>query len=169
MLGYIDAKPKVGYFLGEAITPKNTWNRAMLELKVKDIQGIPVVLRDTSTIHDAVVTLFLENVGSLMVTDSEGSLIGIVSRKDLLKVTLGNASAQSMVISLVMTRQPNIITIGPEDTVLEAARRLITYEIDCLPVVNSSNIVGEPIKLEVVGRITKTNLTRTMLDLASEP
>jgi predicted transcriptional regulator len=169
MLGYIDAKPKVGYFLGEAITPKNTWNRALLELKVKDIQSIPVVLRDTSTIHEAVVTLFLENVGSLMVTDSEGSLIGIVSRKDLLKVTLGNASAQSMVISLVMTRQPNIITIGPEDTVLEAARRLITYEIDCLPVVNSSNIVGEPIKLEVVGRITKTNLTRTMLDLASEP
>lgn len=169
MLGYIDAKPKVGYFLGEAITPENKLNRTLLKLKVKDIQGIPVVVRDTSTIHDAVVTLFLENVGSLMVTDSEGALIGIVSRKDLLKVTLGNPSAPSMLISLVMTRQPNIITIGPEDSVFEAARKLITHQIDSLPVVISSNAIGEPTRLEVIGRITKTNLTSTMLDLASEP
>src|SRR5690554_7315161 len=83
MLGYINAKPKVGYFLGETVATENRLNRKLLELKVKDIQGIPVVVRDTSTIHEAVVTLFLENVGSLMVTDSAGSLIGIVSRKDL--------------------------------------------------------------------------------------
>ncbi|MEX2415105.1 MAG: helix-turn-helix transcriptional regulator [Paenibacillaceae bacterium] len=169
MLGYIDAKPKVGYFLGEAITPENRLNRKLLELKVKDIQGIPVVVRDTSSIHDAVVTLFLENVGSLMVIDSEDSLIGIVSRKDLLKVTLGNPNAPSMLISLVMTRQPNIVTIGPDDSVFEAARRLISHQIDSLPVVIASESVGKPIRFEVVGRITKTNLTRTMLELALEP
>ncbi len=95
-------------------------------------------------------------------------MIGIVSRKDLLKVTLGNPSAPSMLISMVMTRQPNIITIGPEDTVFEAARRLITHQIDSLPVVIPSNPIGEPQRIEVVGRITKTNMTSTLLDLASE-
>jgi CBS domain-containing protein len=167
MLGYIDAKPKVGYFLGKASTTENKLIVKLEELKVKDIHSIPVIVRDTSTVHDAVVTLFLENVGSLIVTDHEGSLVGIVSRKDLLKVTLGNSNAATMPISLVMTRQPNIITIGPDAPVLEAARKLIHQQVDSLPVVMISKSVSGQERMEVIGRITKTNMTHMLLDLAS--
>ncbi|MFD0695805.1 helix-turn-helix transcriptional regulator [Paenibacillus sp. GCM10027628] len=163
MLRYIDAKPKVGYFLGTAALQEDSPFTNVEAVKVKDVMGIPVVLRETVTVSDAVVTLFLENVGSLIIVNANGMLVGIVSRKDLLKVTLGNAAATSMPISLVMTRHPNIITVSPDDSVLEAARKMIFHQVDSIPVVKHS---VEQNLGEVVGRITKTTMTKLLLDVA---
>lgn len=163
MLRHIDAKPKVGYFLGTAAHDVHAPSKLIESVKVKDVMGIPVLLRETVTVSDAVVALFLENVGSLMIVNQEGALAGVVSRKDLLKVTLGQATATAMPVSLVMTRQPNIVTVKPEDSVLEAARKMIHHEVDTLPVVKA--IEGRE-GLEVVGRITKTTMTKLLLDVA---
>lgn len=163
MLQHIDAKPKVGYFLGTAALDTQSPFKQIESMKVKDVMGIPVVLRETVTVSDAVVTLFLENVGSLMIVNLDGGLAGVVSRKDLLKVTLGHANATAMPVSLVMTRQPNIVTVKPEDSVLEAARKMIQHEVDSLPVVK---VVEGREQLEVVGRITKTTMTKLLLDVA---
>jgi CBS domain-containing protein len=163
MLGHIDAKPKVGYFLGKAALDVHAPFKMIESMKVKDVMGIPVILQESVSVSDAVVTLFLENVGSLMIVNLEGALVGIVSRKDLLKVTLGHATATAMPVSLVMTRQPNIITVKPEDSVLEAARKMIHHEVDSLPVVKA--VEGRE-GLEVVGRITKTTMTKLLLDVA---
>ncbi|WP_209970311.1 CBS domain-containing protein [Paenibacillus eucommiae] len=168
MLGMLDAKPKVGYFPGHALLPEGQSLLKLQELRVKDIQGMPVIVRDTISVHEAVITLFLENVGSLIVADAESTLLGIVSRKDLLKVTLGNPNVTTMPLSLVMTRQPNLITIGPEDTVAEAARKMIHHQVDSLPVVLIHNEAGDTPRVEVVGRITKTGMTRVLLDLLLE-
>lgn len=168
MLEYLDAKPKVGYFVGKSLVSDGQWSRKLSDLKVKDVQSIPVVVRDTASVHDAVVTLFLENVGSLIVADAEGCLLGVVSRKDLLKVTLGNTAAASMPVGLVMTRAPNIITCSPEDNVLEAGRKMIHYQVDSLPVVVSTKTDDGNEKLEIVGRITKTTMTKLLIDLTME-
>lgn len=164
MLGYLDAKPKVGYFLGKTLRHEES-NYKMLEgIKVKDVMGIPVVLQETATVNDAVVSLFLENVGTLMIVSANRALVGIVSRKDLLKVTLGNAAAPSMPISLVMTRHPNIVTVGPEDPIIEAARKMISHQVDSLPVVRMDAVQDQ---YEVIGRITKTTMTKLLLEVAA--
>lgn len=162
MLGIINAKPKVGYFLGSSMSPAAESLKKLHSMKVRDVQGVPIIVRETTTVNDAVVTLFLENVGSLIVTNDEGELTGIVSRKDLLKVTLGNTNAANMPVSLVMTRQPNIITIEPSDSVIAAAEKLINHQVDCLPVVQKN----EHGKIEVVGRVTKSTMTRVLLEIA---
>jgi DeoR family transcriptional regulator, catabolite repression regulator len=165
MLGYLDAKPKVGYFPGKAMAPEGQMAKRLLSLKVKDIQGVPVIMRDTATVQEAVVTLFLENVGSVIVADENGTLQGVISRKDLLKVTLGNPSASSMLISLVMTRHPNIVTANEEESVLDAARKMITHQIDSLPVLRVTSQNGVE-RQEVVGRVTKTSMTNVLVELA---
>lgn len=164
MLGHIDAKPKVGYFLGKTALEVNSPLKHIEAMKVKEVMGIPVVLRETVTVSDAVVTLFLENVGSLMIVNQQGALVGIVSRKDLLKVTLGQSAANSMPVSLVMTRHPNIVTVHPEDSVLEAARKMIHHQVDGLPVVKPAAPDQE--HDEVIGRITKTTMTKLLLEVA---
>jgi CBS domain-containing protein len=167
MLGYIDAKPKVGYFLKNYPEQVSSPAPNLNELFVKDYMGMPVVLRETSTVSDTVVALFMENVGSVMIADANGLLAGIVSRKDLLKVTLGNPAASSMPISLVMTRHPNIVTVSPDDLVVNAAQKMIAHEVDSLPVVKAVQSAPEsPPKHEVVGRITKTVMTKLLLDTA---
>jgi DeoR family transcriptional regulator, catabolite repression regulator len=163
MLGFVDAKPKVGYFLGRAFRSPHLSDERLRRIKVKDIQSLPVVIRDRATVNDAVATLFLENVGTLIVTDDHGALMGIVSRKDLLKVMLGNAGILSMPISLAMTRA-NIITVTPEDDLVEAARKMIQHEVDSLPVIIPHSNPDSAGKYEVTGRVTKTTMTRILLD-----
>lgn len=166
MLGYLDAKPKVGYFLGKSGISDFSLASKLSSLKVKDVQALPVIVLESTSVHEAVVTLFTENVGSLVVTDTDGELIGVVSRKDLLKVTVGSLNASTTPMSLVMTRQPNIITVSPEDSVLEAGKKMLRFQIDNLPVV----VQGEANKkIEVVGRISKTTLVKILVGLAVDP
>ncbi|TVY04385.1 helix-turn-helix transcriptional regulator [Cohnella terricola] len=164
MLGYIDAKPKVGYFLGKVMTSEGRQSEKVMNLKVKDVMNRPVVIVETSTVNDAVISLFVENTGFLTVTDDQGDLTGMVSLKDLLKVTLGNPNAAAIPISMVMTRVPRLAYVTPDDSLLEAARKMLDHQVGGLPVVH---IHGDRSRLEVVGRITKTNMTQALVDLTS--
>lgn len=163
MLDYIAAKPKVGYFLGEKAEQKESEALILRDIKVGEVQGLPIVVDVKTTVQDAVVTLFLENIGSLIVTDEMGNLAGVISRKDLLKVTLGNPGASSMPVSMVMTRHPNIVTITPGESVLEAARKMIHHQVDSLPVVTCADFSSES-DCQIVGRITKTTIIKLLLD-----
>ncbi len=169
MLGYLDAKPKVGYFLGKAMERDDYGLQTIRNMKVKEAQSMPVIVRETTSVHDAVVALFLENVGSLIVADPDGSLLGVISRKDLLKVTLGNPGAASMPVSMAMTRQPNVITVSPEDSILEAGKKMIEHQIDSLPVVIQTIDENGRERVEVVGRITKTHMTEILIRTAMKP
>jgi predicted transcriptional regulator len=164
MLGYIDAKPKVGYFLGKVMTSEGQLNEKFMNLKVKDVMNRPVVIVESATVNDAVISLFVENTGFLTVTDEQGSLSGMVSLKDLLKVTLGNPNAAAIPISMVMTRLPRLALVSPDNSVLEAAKKMLEHQVGGMPVVISH---GDRNRHEVVGRITKTNMTQALVDLTS--
>jgi DeoR family transcriptional regulator, catabolite repression regulator len=167
MLGLIDAKPKVGYTPGSEMTPGSLVSRRLMDMKVKDVQAVPVIVKEHSSIHDAVVTLFMENVGNLIVADDEGSLSGVISRKDLLKFTLGNSNAAAMPVSMVMTREPNVVHVSPEDSIVDAARKLIHHQVDSLPVVVPARTEpGTRPRWDIVGRVTKTHMAHILLDLA---
>ena len=165
MTGYIEAKPKVGYFLAKGAQTTKTME-AFKKIKVKDVQGVAITVNGSTTVNDAVISLFLEDVGSLIIVDENHYLEGIVSRKDLLKVTLGNAQATTMPVQMLMTRQPKIYTATPEESVWEAARKLIYYEVDSLPVVKVEENQSQNMK--VIGRITKTNIIKALLNLDKE-
>ncbi|RKP57261.1 CBS domain-containing protein [Cohnella endophytica] len=165
MLGYIDAKPKVGYFLGKVMTSEGQQQEKFLNLKVKDVMNRPVVILENATVNDAVISLFVENTGFLTVTDDQGAMTGMVSLKDLLKVTLGNPNAAAIPISMVMTRVPRLAYVYPEDSVLEAGKKMLDHQVGGMPVVQASGERNN--RLEVVGRITKTNMTQALVDLAS--
>lgn len=157
MTGYLSAKPKVGYFLGRVMSASDRYLTEIGEMKVKDVQSVPVVVYGHTTIHEAVVTLFLEDVGTLLVINSEGALIGIVSRKDLLKVTLGDQDIREIPVSLMMTREPNMISVSPEDRIIDAVGKMVFHEIDSLPVIKRENN-------ELVGRISKTTIVKVLFE-----
>jgi CBS domain-containing protein len=60
------------------------------------------------------------------------------------------------------------VTIGPDDTLLEAARRMMAHQLNSLPVVRPRSEGNPQAGAEVIGRITKTNMTQAMVELASE-
>lgn len=164
MSGILDARPKVGYYF----TGKNTLGLLLEEISgiiVRDIQSMPVVVNHDKSAYDVIVTMFLEDVGTVFITGDDGLLQGIVSRKDLLKVAMNTGTdLHSVPIVMVMTPLTKIVTVEPDDSVAVAARRLIDNEIDCMPVVKE--VEANKRSFEVVGRITKTNFTRLLVELA---
>lgn len=162
MLGLVDAKPKVGYFPGNRTAGERYAVQGLQSYKVRDIQAVPVSVAESGTVHDAIVALFTENVGELLVVDREQKFTGIVTAKDLLKVTIGSsANADTLPVSLVMTRVPNVVTVSPDDAAAEALRLMVTHEYDCLPVVRESG-GGR----EATGRVTKSLMIALLSDLA---
>jgi len=105
-------------------------------------------------------------VGSLYIISDGGILEGVVSRKDLLKIVLGQADIHKIPISIVMTRMPNVVSINVEDSLWSAAKKLVDHEIDSLPVVKPAFYNGRE-GLEVIGRITKTNITLAFVQMGS--
>lgn len=159
MAGYLQARPRVGYtYTG---MPEHSELVTVLHsLQVKDYKSIPVVLSDKNTVYDAIVTMFMEDVGTLIVV-RDGLLQGVVSRKDLLKVAINGGEMQKIPIHLVMTRVPHVVTIPQEATLYEAAHLMVHHEIDSLPVVRTV----EANQLEVVGRVSKTTITKAFVEL----
>lgn len=163
MGGILDARPKVGYYY----TGKNTLGMLMEEISnicVKDLQSVPIAIGQDKSAYEAIVTMFLEDVGSVFILDESGLLSGVVSRKDLLKAAINNADLHNLPVVMVMTPLSKIIVVNEDESVASAARKVIDNEIDSLPVVRAVNIGKR--SYEVVGRITKTNFTRLLVDLA---
>ena len=132
-----------------------------MNLQVKDYQSQPAVLSLDAAAYDALVALFVHNIGSIFIVDEQQALQGVVSRKDLLKVAMGQSDMHKMPVGMVMTRMPNLIMTTENECIWDAARKLISHEIDALPVVRQD---GKE-QWKVVGRFTKTNVTRAFVEL----
>ncbi len=164
MAGFLDARPRVGYFY-TGKTGSQMLTEKVKNITVKEYQSIPIVVSESSSVYDAICTMFLEDVGTLFVVDTHSSLVGILSRKDLLRASLGKQQLEIIPVSIIMTRMPNITMCKEEDLIISVAKMLIDKQIDALPVVRSFDAGSG---YEVVGRITKTNITKVLVDLSSD-
>ena len=159
MIGLIGARPKVGYFY-TGKSELSILTEDFKKLKVKDYMSLPFSVDIKTSVYDVVVGLFMEDISSMFVTE-DGFLAGIVSRKDLIRFTLGNSDIKKTPISIIMSRMPNLVYIDKENSVYEAASLIITRGVDSLPVVETKN----DIDYKIVGRFTKTNVTGLFVDI----
>ncbi len=165
MIGILEARPKVGYFYsGDVIS--SLFLKQVKSLKASDIKSLPIIVDEQTTTYDAIVTMFLEDVGSIYVTH-EGFLTGIVSRKDFLKNAIGGLDIDKIPVGVIMSRMPNIVTIGSDENVLDAAIKIIEHEVDSLPVVEEE-LDKDKKRYKVVGRISKTNIVKVLVDLCRD-
>lgn len=162
MAGYLDARPRVGYFYtGKSGTQLLTEN--LKKFYVKDYQSIPVVVNENVSVYDAICTMFLEDVGTLFVVDQNSLLVGVLSRKDLLRASIGKQELTSIPVNIIMTRMPNITMCEKEDLLIDIAQKLIDKQIDALPVIRRTDK-----GFEVIGRVTKTNIAKAFVALGNE-
>ncbi|WP_349774470.1 helix-turn-helix transcriptional regulator [Mesobacillus maritimus] len=162
MAGFLDARPRVGYFY-TGKTGTQLLTESLTKIHVRDYQSIPVVISENVSVYDAIVTMFLEDVGTLFVSDHQGCLAGVLSRKDLLRASIGKQELSAIPVNIIMTRMPNITVCKKEDLLIEAAKKLIEKQIDALPIVKETDL-----GFEIVGRLTKTNITKAFVALADE-
>ncbi|MCA1318906.1 helix-turn-helix transcriptional regulator [Sutcliffiella sp. NPDC057660] len=160
MAGYLDARPRVGYFY-TGKTGSQLLSDKINKIQVHDHSSIPVVVHESVSVYDAICTMFLEDVGTLFVVDKFSIIVGVLSRKDLLRASIGKQELTSIPVNIIMTRMPNVTYCFKEDLIIDVAQKLIEKQIDALPVVKQTDK-----GYEVIGRITKTNITKVLVALA---
>jgi len=82
----------------------------------------------------------------------------------MLKIAIGKADINQLPIGVIMTRMPNIVVAYENESLWEVAERMISHQIDGMPVVRQN----EKGNLKVVGRITKTNIAKAFVELGKQ-
>ncbi|MBD2512536.1 CBS domain-containing protein [Nostoc muscorum FACHB-395] len=116
-------------------------------LTARDLMSSPVrtILPET-TIAEAQRILLRYGHSGLSVVDTQGQLVGIISRRDL-DIALHHGFSHSPVKGY-MTR--NLKTITPDTTLPQIESLMVTYDIGRLPVLENEQLVGLVTRTDVL-------------------
>ncbi len=124
----------------------------------------PVTIPAGTPVTDALRTMRRRGVRRLPVLDDNGRMVGIVSEKDLLYAAPSPATSLSiyelhdrltrLTVDEVMSRE--VITVGPDTPLEEAARIMTDHKIGGLPVMEDGRLVGI---------ITETDIFKVFLEM----
>jgi CBS domain-containing protein len=127
-------------------------------MAVADVMAFRVVkVSPEDPVRVAIARMLEENVGSVAVCDGE-RLAGIFTERDVLRLTSEGPDFDEVRVGDVMTRQ--LVTLSPNDDILEAARLMGERKIRHLPVLEGENLLGMVGIREVV-RVLVERLWRT--------
>jgi len=109
---------------------------------VRDVMSSPVFTIDgDSSVEEAARLMEEHELGGIIVTGKEEKPLGIITERDLVKRVLAkNAKASKLSAKEVMTSP--LITIDPDRTLAEAARRMSDLKVRRLGVMYKGNLVG---------------------------
>ncbi len=97
-------------------------------------------LGPAASVHDAACAMTRANCGSVLIIDSAGTMLGILTERDLMTRVLAKAlDADATAVTQVMTRNPRCV--GPEMKVADAVVIMIERGFRHLPVVDAGGRV----------------------------
>jgi CBS domain-containing protein len=112
------------------------------QILVKDVMSSPVfTVSENARVTEVAQLMDKHNLGCIIVTDKYEKPLGIITERDLVsRVLAKNAQPSEMTAAEVMTSP--LITIEPDETLSEAARRMNRLNIRRLGVIYKGNLVG---------------------------
>lgn len=126
-------------------------------MKVKDIlaaKGTQVVtVSQDATVYEALQTFAANRVGSLLVLDEKGGIVGIVAARDALMAVLRTCDEIRQVkVKEIMTK--NIIIGDPEDDLDSVEVIMTENRIRHLPIIKDNKLAG----IVSIGDVVKAQL-----------
>jgi len=123
----------------------------------------PIFTHPDMSINEVRSLMDKENIGHIPVLDKNNAMVGLVTREDLIKAGPSAATSLDMYeISYLLSKitvkdvmEKNVVSVGEDEVVEEAARIMADKGIGCLPVMRGKLLVGI---------ITDTDLFRVFVD-----
>ena len=114
----------------------------MLVDTILQTKGVIVhTLPETATLTDAVATLNAHNIGAVVVTNAGGTIIGILSERDIVRQLGRNPSgALALPVGQCMTR--GVVTCSRDTGIAEVMERMTRLRIRHMPVAEDNRLVG---------------------------
>ncbi|MDG1462844.1 MAG: CBS domain-containing protein [Gammaproteobacteria bacterium] len=100
-----------------------------------------ITVAETAAVNEAVALLAEHNIGCLPVLNAAASLVGLVSERDIVRVTASaGADTLAMPVSEIMTR--NLLLANPDDSMEVVMKCMNDHRIRHLPVVTDQQLFG---------------------------
>ena len=109
-------------------------------MKVRDVASSAVVaVGPTQTMRDAAKLMAEHRVGSAVVQDAE-QLVGILTERDVLASVAAADDPETVSVEQIMTA--DVVTVGPDWDLVEAARVMASRRIRHLVVYEGGQLLG---------------------------
>ena len=124
-------------------------------MEIKDIAVARLMSSDLVTttpdtsIEEAGTILLDNGVGSLLVLDSDDNLVGILTSTDFVDMVTSGTATEDVAVGERMSE--SVVTVGTGDSIRDAAAKMISDDIEHLPVVDEDGTVA--------GMLSTTDLT----------
>jgi CBS domain-containing protein len=110
-----------------------------------------------ATLFEAARVLTLNRIGALVVYDTEGTLSGIISERDIVRaVAEDGASALALTVGERMTK--DVATCEENDTIAEIMETMTRCRFRHMPVIEGGRVVG----LVSIGDVVKIRIAETL-------
>lgn len=159
------------------------------KVKVKEMMvADTVVLRPEETVADAVEKFAKHRISGCPVVDNQGRVIGIMTETDILNSLKTHYKELKMrvppetiigisFVEIIKKREAveafeeitnarvrdamtrNVITAGPEDELEEVIQRMVESDVNRIPIVDESLLVGIVTRGDVIRAVQKSSLT----------
>ncbi|MEJ0018119.1 MAG: CBS domain-containing protein [Acetobacteraceae bacterium] len=100
----------------------------------------PLTMRPSATVQEACRAMHERRVGAVLITDRDGSLIGIFTGRDAVRFVAEGQDCKSIPLDTVMTRNPDCLP--PRHTAIDALRLMRDGGFRHVPVVHEGLLVG---------------------------
>src|SRR5438552_2375982 len=104
-------------------------------------KGVKIVtIRPEQTLREALAMLAEHSIGAVLVTDAAGTLVGILSERDIVREAVRNEQFFERPVSTIMTR--NVISGQPHDDLNACATTMTSKRFRHLPVLDGGKVIG---------------------------
>ncbi len=121
-------------------------------LTVKDlVKGKLTIIGLNSTVYDTANKMKDKKVTSVLVQDSSGKIVGIVTNIDIIyKIVATNANPQKIKVENIMTK--NLLTIEGDESMFTAREIMMDKKVKHLIVTNKQHHIGIVTTKEIMGQ-----------------
>ena len=131
------------------------------------LRNKPLVLPATTGLQDAALAMRRRKVGSIVVTDNSGQVVGMATDRDL--VCKGLANSLSRKATLLDVMSTNVVAVEEESNILTVAEAMESRGVRRVPVINAEGhclgvitlddlIVAQLIPTETLIRIVRSQV-----------
>ena len=92
-------------------------------------------------IHGAARLMATENIGTVLVTDAQGAMLGIISERDIIR-SLDERGSRVLDLAVEGLMSRDVTTCTPESSLADALALMASHNIRHLPVVRDGGLVG---------------------------
>jgi len=115
-----------------------------------------ITLSENASVLNAVKLMAENDIGCIVVTNSNGQVCGILSERDVIRILGAKGFIENLKVKDVMSR--NVYCMSEENTIVEALRVMLERKIRHLPVVDDRSALKGIVSLRDVASKVFTNL-----------